>query len=257
VIDLSLAYNGRVFSGPLPEAKIDVQTELALLAPGGPNRRVFLASNEERAPRAAMACLEGPWARYGGFVPRGVGTIIVDPLLWARHLPGLSEICQEKGINLVSDERKTSPGLSGHPFLCEAFGAKPDALLIGRGWANGEDFYGFIARPSRLTESLPEQEETDLGLVARAIAKIRGEGLEMARDKGKLIKEFLVNKGISARGAGALWLLDVREPDKIAGGLGPHGFSITRREGGLVLAPALDLPEDALRKGLEALGNLL
>jgi len=93
VIDLSLAYNGRVFSGPLPEAKIDVQTELALLAPGGPNRRVFLASNEERAPRAAMACLEGPWARYGGFVPRGVGTIIVDPLLWARHLPGLSEIC--------------------------------------------------------------------------------------------------------------------------------------------------------------------
>ncbi len=204
-----------------------------------------------------MACLEGPWARYGGFVPKGVGTIIVDPLLWARHLPGLSEMCRQKGINLVSDERKTSPGLSGHPFLCEAFGVKPDAIIIGKGWANGVDFYGFIARPSRLTEPLPGSDETDLPTVAGVIARVRQGGLEMARGKGNLIKGFLDQKGIPTRGAGALWLLDVPGPEKISGGLAPHGFSIIHQEKSLVLAPSLDLEDGLLMVALEALGNLV
>ncbi len=256
MIDLSSAYNGRVFLGKLPDTSLDVPGELAILAPGGPNRRVFFSRHEEKAIRVAMACLEGPWARYGGFVPKGVGTIMVDPLEWGRHLPGLAEMCREKGINLVSDERRTSPGISGHPFLCEAFGIKPDALLFGRGWANAGDLWGFIARPSRLTEPLPEQEKIDLNPVAGVIAKMRDEGLEMAREKGKLIKGFLDQKGITARGAGALWLLEVSEPEKMAGGLASRGFTITCWEKGLVLAPALDQPEDELRKGLGALGDL-
>ena len=257
MVDLSSAYRGRVFLGELPAPVKDPRGEIALLAPGGPNRRVYLSQSEEKALRVAMACLEGPWARYGGFVPVGIGTIIVDPLEWGRHLPGLAEMCREKRVNLVSDERRTSPGLSGHAFFCEAFGVKPDALLFGRGWANGGDFFGFVVRPSRLTEPFPEQEKIDLNPMARVIAKIRDEGLEMANEKEKLIKGFLDQKAIPARGAGALWLLDVAEPEKMAGGLAPYGFTITCREGGLVLAPSLDLKDDVLMEGLEVLDRVL
>ncbi|MGC8893803.1 MAG: hypothetical protein ACP5QG_03025 [candidate division WOR-3 bacterium] len=257
MIDLSSAYNGKVFLGELPATVDDPLGELALLAPGGPNRKVFVSQSAERAMHVAMARLEGPWTRYGGFVPGGVGTILVDPLEWGKHLPGLAEMCREKRVNLVSDERMTSPGLSGHPFLCEAFGVKPDALLLGKGWANARDFYGFIARPSRLTEPLPSSEEIDQTALAMVIAGLRRRGLEMAREKGRLIKALLDQKGVPARGAGALWLLDIPEPERVAGSLATAGFKITCRENSLVLSPALDLPEDTFRVGLEALGNLL
>lgn len=257
MIDLSAAYRGRVFLGELPAPEGDPVRELAVLAPGGPNRRVCVSRSEEKAMRVATTSLEGPWARYAGAIPKGVGTIIADPLEWGKHLPGLSEMCREKGMNLVSDERRTSPGLSGHPFLCEAFGVKPDALLFGKGWANAGDFHGFIARPSRLTGPLPEEEEIDLGPVAGVIAKIRDDGLEIAKSKGFLIREFLNQKGIPASGAGMLWLLEVPEPEKIAVRLAPRGFTITCRERSLVLAPSLDLEDKILIKGLEALENLL
>jgi len=257
MIDLSSAWNGRVFLGELPAPARDPLKEIGILAPGGPNRRVFLARKEETALRVATSCLEGPWARYGGFIPRGIGTILVNPLAWGKHLPGLAEICREKGINLVSDERRTSPGLSGHPFLCEAFGVKPDAIIIGKGWANGEDLWGVIARPSRLAEPLPRSDETALSGVARVIARLRGGGLEMAVEKGNLIKEFLEHRGIPARGAGALWLLEVPEPERIAECLSRAGFSIADHESRLVLAPAIDLDKGALTRGLEALGDLL
>ncbi|MEO0181831.1 MAG: hypothetical protein ABIM74_10205 [candidate division WOR-3 bacterium] len=255
MIDLSAAWNGRIFSEELPEAELDVQAELALLAPGAPNRRVFISSSEERVIRVAMGSLEGPWARYGGFVPAGVGTIIIDPLVWARHLVGLAEICLNKGINLVSDERRTSPGLSGHPFFCEAFGVRPDAIILGRGWANGEDFYGFIARPSRLTEPLPCSQEAHFSSASRTIAYLRQRGLEMAREKGRLIEEFVESRRIPARGAGMLWLLGVTDPYRIAARLASKGFAITISEGSLVLAPTLDLPEDSLIRGLRLLSS--
>jgi hypothetical protein len=256
MIDLSSAWNGKVFLGELLGPAGDPLEELAVLAPGGPNRRVFLSRNEENAMRVAMSRLEGPWARYGGFIPSGVRTIIVDPLAWGKHLVGLAEACREKGINLVSDERRTSPGVSGHPFLCEAFSVKPDAIIIGRGWANGEDLWGFIARPSRLTEILPKAEETGLSCISKVIGRLRREGLEMAREKGRLIKEFLEKAGIRGRGAGALWLLEVPEPDGAAARLEETGYRISRHERGLVLAPPLDLGNDVLTEGLRALFGL-
>jgi acetylornithine/LysW-gamma-L-lysine aminotransferase len=53
------------------------------------------------------------------------------------YLPGLKEICQERGALLILDEVQTGMGRTGRMFACEHYGVVPDVLCLGKGIAGG------------------------------------------------------------------------------------------------------------------------
>jgi len=65
---------------------------------------------------------------------RGEGGIRVPP---NDFLPGLREICDEKGILLIFDEVQTGFGRTGKVFACEHWGVVPDILCLAKSVAGG------------------------------------------------------------------------------------------------------------------------
>jgi acetylornithine/LysW-gamma-L-lysine aminotransferase len=65
---------------------------------------------------------------------RGEGGIRVPP---NGFLPGLREICDEKGILLIFDEVQTGFGRTGKIFACEHWGVVPDILCLAKSVAGG------------------------------------------------------------------------------------------------------------------------
>ncbi|MGQ9459666.1 MAG: aspartate aminotransferase family protein [Candidatus Bathyarchaeaceae archaeon] len=65
---------------------------------------------------------------------RGEGGVKVPP---NDFLPGLREICDEKGILLIFDEVQTGFGRTGKVFACEHWGVVPDILCLAKSVAGG------------------------------------------------------------------------------------------------------------------------
>jgi acetylornithine/LysW-gamma-L-lysine aminotransferase len=65
---------------------------------------------------------------------RGEGGIRVPP---DGFLPGLREICDEKGVLLIFDEVQTGFGRTGKIFACEHWGVVPDILCLAKSVAGG------------------------------------------------------------------------------------------------------------------------
>ena len=65
---------------------------------------------------------------------RGEGGIRVPP---ADFLPGVRELCDEKGVLLILDEVQTSFGRTGKLFGCEHWGVIPDVMCLAKPFAGG------------------------------------------------------------------------------------------------------------------------
>jgi len=65
---------------------------------------------------------------------RGESGIRVPP---DGFLPGLREICDEKGVLLIFDEVQTGFGRTGKIFACEHWGVVPDILCLAKSVAGG------------------------------------------------------------------------------------------------------------------------
>jgi len=65
---------------------------------------------------------------------RGEGGIRVPP---DDFLPGLREICDERGVLLIFDEVQTGFGRTGKIFACEHWGVVPDILCLAKSVAGG------------------------------------------------------------------------------------------------------------------------
>jgi acetylornithine/LysW-gamma-L-lysine aminotransferase len=65
---------------------------------------------------------------------RGEGGVRVPP---DEFLPGVREICDEKGVLLILDEVQTSFGRTGKLFACEHWGVIPDVMCLAKPFAGG------------------------------------------------------------------------------------------------------------------------
>ena len=69
-----------------------------------------------------------------------VGAVIVEPIQGrggdvvppAGFLPGLADLCRERGLMLILDEIYTGLGRTGRWFACEHEGVRPDLLCVGK-----------------------------------------------------------------------------------------------------------------------------
>ncbi len=65
---------------------------------------------------------------------RGEGGVRVPP---DEFLPGVREVCDEKGVLLILDEVQTSFGRTGKLFACEHWGVTPDVMCLAKPFAGG------------------------------------------------------------------------------------------------------------------------
>ena len=69
-----------------------------------------------------------------------VGAVIVEPIQGRGgdivpppdFLPGLADLCRERGLLLIVDEIYTGLGRTGHWFACEHEGVVPDLICVGK-----------------------------------------------------------------------------------------------------------------------------
>ncbi len=84
-----------------------------------------------------------------------VGMVIVEPIQGEggvhvpvdAFLPGLRELCNQRGALLVLDEIQTGFGRTGRFFACEHWGVVPDILVVAKAFGGGMPLGGFIAKP--------------------------------------------------------------------------------------------------------------
>ena len=74
---------------------------------------------------------------------RGEGGILVPS---DDFLPGLREICDEKGVLLIFDEVQTGFGRTGKVFACEHWNVAPDILCVAKSVAGGIPMGATFAR---------------------------------------------------------------------------------------------------------------
>jgi acetylornithine/LysW-gamma-L-lysine aminotransferase len=74
---------------------------------------------------------------------RGEGGILVPS---DDFLPGLRELCDEKGVLLIFDEVQTGFGRTGKVFACEHWNVAPDILCAAKSWAGGVPMGATFAR---------------------------------------------------------------------------------------------------------------
>jgi acetylornithine/succinyldiaminopimelate/putrescine aminotransferase len=55
----------------------------------------------------------------------------------ADFLPALAALCRERGALLIVDETRTGLGRSGHLWMSEIYGVRPDILISGKGLGGG------------------------------------------------------------------------------------------------------------------------
>ncbi|HDQ05877.1 MAG TPA: aspartate aminotransferase family protein [Candidatus Bathyarchaeota archaeon] len=79
---------------------------------------------------------------------RGEGGILVPS---DDFLPGLREICDEKGVLLIFDEVQTGFGRTGKVFACEHWNVVPDILCVAKSIAGGIPMGATFAREEVLS----------------------------------------------------------------------------------------------------------
>jgi acetylornithine/succinyldiaminopimelate/putrescine aminotransferase len=132
---------------------------------------------------------------------------------------GAARLCREHDALLVFDEILTGFYRTGTPFFFSELGFVPDIVLIGKALGNGFPVSGVVVdrRHAIRCEMLPGSTYAGNPLAAAAVAatlrQIR------AMDLGKRVAQIekiittnlrgLGEKGITARGKGALWVLEL------------------------------------------------
>ena len=226
-----------------------------------------------------------------------VGAVIVEPIQGrggdvvppSRFLPGLADLCRDRGLVLIADEIYTGLGRTGNWFACQHEGVVPDLLCVGKALSGSLPIAACIGSKD-VMDAWPASEgeaihtTTFLGnplACAAAIAslgEIRRYGLvERSASEGESwIRQLLETLGRhgavgDVRGRGLMIGIDLvqdrstREPDSILAG---HVVTETLRRGWIVLpggpagnvislSPPLTLSRELMRAATSMLDEVI
>jgi acetylornithine/N-succinyldiaminopimelate aminotransferase len=200
---------------------------------------------------------------------QGEGGVVVPP---ADYLKRVADACHAVGALLIADEVQTCVGRTGRWFACEHGGVVPDILTFGKGVGGGFPLAGFMATDAVMSTIQPgDHGGTYAGnpLACRAGAAV----LRVIEDEKLVERAAILGKDVLSRlaafaqrerekvelvrGVGLLIGVVVRDP-----AVATRAHGLLRDDGVLVnltadrvlrLFPALNIPEDDLNKGLDAL----
>jgi predicted acetylornithine/succinylornithine family transaminase len=200
---------------------------------------------------------------------QGEGGVVVPP---ADYLKRVADACHAVGALLIADEVQTCVGRTGRWFACEHGGVVPDILTFGKGVGGGFPLAGFMATDAVMSTIQPgDHGGTYAGnpLACRAGAAV----LRVIEDEKLVERAAMLGKDVLSR----LAAFGQRERDKVElvrgvglligvvlrdAALATRAHGLLRDDGVLVnltadrvlrLFPALNIPEDDLSKGLDAL----
>ena len=200
---------------------------------------------------------------------QGEGGVVVPP---ADYLKRVADACHAVGALLIADEVQTCVGRTGRWFACEHGGVVPDILTFGKGVGGGFPLAGFMATDAVMSTIQPgDHGGTYAGnpLACRAGAAV----LKVIEDEKLVERAAILGKDVLSRlasfaqrerekvelvrGLGLLIGVVLRTPE-----LAAKAHTLLRDNGVLVnltadrvlrLFPALNIPDDDLAKGLDAL----
>ncbi len=197
---------------------------------------------------------------------QGEGGVHVPP---DGYLTGLAEACHAQGALLILDEVQTCIGRTGRWMALEHSGVRPDIVTLGKGLGGGVPLAAFMATDHVMSSIEPgDHGGTYAGnlLTCRAGATVlrivEEQGLvERAARLGDHVRErfeSLTSDAIEGvRGVGLLVGLVLREAEAAArahAGLRDSGVLVNlTADRVLRLFPALNIPEDELDRGLDAI----
>jgi acetylornithine/succinyldiaminopimelate/putrescine aminotransferase/predicted amino acid dehydrogenase len=246
----------------------------ALAATGQPHHAAGfgpLPGGFERVPFGDAAALAGRLARDGD----RIAAFFVEPVQGERgvHLPPAGylrrarELCSRYGVPLVVDEIQTGLGRTGRLFACEHEGVAPDVLLVAKALGGGLFPLGACLASAAVwddTFALRHSSTFANNNVACRVGLAVLEALtagglaEAAARKGARLQAGLADLArrypdtiAAVRGVGLLTAIELRGPDRGAGGV----LSFLDHQGLHAYAVAATLAETASVLVLPALGD--
>ncbi len=194
-------------------------------------------------------------------------------------LPGLSELCTERGALLIADEIQGAMGRAGHWYSCQEWDVIPDILTVAKAVGGGLPLGAFISTSEIFATFLdpPLSHVTTFGgnpvscaAACAAFDIIERDGLvERAREMGEYLSAGfarLVDHHAAlarARGIGLWWALDVASDDlamPVVRAMEQRGVligSMLNADGTIRVAPPLIVTTRELDQLLSALDEVL
>jgi acetylornithine/succinyldiaminopimelate/putrescine aminotransferase len=182
------------------------------------------------------------------------------------YLPGLRQLCDEKGLLLILDEIQTGLGRTGTLFAQENFGITPDVMTLAKALANGLPMGALLATAEVAGAFVPGTHASTFGagpvVAAAANAALdllsAPEFLAGVRAKGAALKEKLL--GLQSRfavirevrGLGLMWGLELtQEGAPVVAACRERGLLLNCTQGNVIrLLPPLVITEQELDAAL-------
>ncbi len=238
-------------------------------------RQLELAFVAQVDPSAVAAVIVEPVQGEAGFLP-------VPP----RFLQRLRELCTQHGIVLIADEVQCGMGRTGRVFAIEHYGLVPDLIVTAKSLGGGMPIGAVTGRAPIMDAAHPGGVGGTYGgnpvacaAALAAVEMIRQPAfLAHARRLGEVMREVMGGWPGQwpivgdVRGLGPMMLVEFVGDRATKTPLAPedtlqivrhavaHGVVLMRAglfSNGVRLLPALTMPEDMLREGLDGLGRAI
>lgn len=196
-----------------------------------------------------------------------------------EFLPGLRELCTERGALLITDEVQGAMGRSGHWFSCQEWDVTPDIITVAKAFGGGLPLGAFISTSEIFSTFLDPPlshvttfggnpvscaaacaafdviERDDLVKRSREMGEYLGAGLARLQDAHSMLT--------AARGLGLWWGFDVTPTDlamPVVKAMEQRGVivgSMLNADGTIRMAPPLVVTTEELDEMLEVLDGAL
>ena len=187
------------------------------------------------------------------------------------YLPGVRQLCDDKGLLLILDEIQTGLGRTGKLFAHENFGITPDVMTLAKGLANGLPMGALLATEEVAGAFVPGTHASTFGAgpVVAAAAKTAldllsaPEFLAGVRQRGAVLQEKLATFQSrfpvvrEVRGLGLMWGLELtQEGTPVVAASRERGLLVNCTQGNVIrLLPPLIITDQELDAALAILGE--